>query len=112
MSKPCPICKKILLTTTAGGLNYFCQTRIFFPGKASIAHYRQDSNEGPVWYAPPYKIQITDNGSKISEFINEELPMGRFAQPEFKFIFEAKATFHPDDPDKIARRIKSLILFS
>lgn len=112
MNKFCPICKKVLLQTNVGGINYFCQTRIKFEGKASIPHYKQDCDSPVEWYAPPYKLSVNDTGTKIYEVIDEPSSVGRFTQPDFKFLFETKAIFKPDDQEKIIQRIKKLIIFS
>lgn len=119
MNKYCKICNKLLLSTDVDYIDYFCQTRIAFPNKASIPHYNCFANQEIVWYAPPYKIKVFENASSIFQFVDDNLiidnlpsPINKYLQPEFKFIFKVKYQLHPDDPGKVAERIKKLILFS
>lgn len=112
-TKFCPICKKVLLQSMAGGIiDYFCQTRIKFGNKANVPHYELRDGDGPIWYAPPYRIRVSKNVSFIYEFVNDDLPMERFSPPEFKLLFEMNSQLPPDEPDKTAKRIKQLIIFS
>ena len=106
----CPLCSKVLLEV--GSIEYFCQTRIKFEGKASLPHY-ENREEGIVWYAPPYKITFKEGTSLIYTLdTGNSYAAHRFAKPNFKHVFTVSSELHPDDPEKVASRIKTLILFS
>lgn len=110
----CPLCNKFLLDVgIPEEKSYICATRIKFEGKASLSHYENRHGEGIVWYAAPYQIKFKDGKSIISVLDTDKSMVGsRFMRPVFKHIFTAATELHPDDPEKIAKRIKNLIMFS
>lgn len=110
----CPICYKILLESGFGdSIDYFCRTRIKFTDKnckASVSHYA-NRDDGVTWYAPPYQITFKD-GKSVIYILDDLLYIDRFNKPYFEYVFTIPTELQPDDPDKVAKRIKNLILFS
>lgn len=103
----CPICNKILLNAQG---DWFCQTRISL-GKTNVPHYERRGNESPTWYVPPYKIMYGDGKSRIFT-VDDKNPGDKYHKPDFKFLMELNEEIHPDNADKVAKRIKNLIIFS
>lgn len=110
----CPLCQKMLLEIGSTNPDYICQTRIKFEGKSSLAHYEQREGEGIHWYLPPYQI-ISKENETIVNMVNEDnkgLSASFYGKPNFKHIFTIQEKIHPDEPEKIMKRIKLLTLFS
>lgn len=103
----CPICNKVLLRA---GDDVFCQTRVQFE-QTNIAHYECRDKENPIWYVPPYKIVYGDGKSAIYVIDGKDIG-GKYHKPGFEFLMEINEEIHPDDPVKVAKRIKNLIIFS
>lgn len=112
----CPLCQKHLLDISVinGPPEYICQTRIKFEGKASLPHYEQREGGNIYWYIPPYQI-ISKEKETIVNIVDEGNPgftHARFVKPDFKHVFTIQEKIHPDEPDKLMKRIKLLTLFS
>ena len=118
MNKFCPLCKKVLLETKVPldkgyELDYFCQTRVKFEGKASLPHYKEYDGQITWYLVPDYCIKTYDDKSSIY-IVNKRFKdsYSRFTQPDFTLVKHLDVIIHPDDPEKLFNRIKTLILFS
>lgn len=102
----------MLLSIGPAPADLICQTRVKF-GKSDLPHYSQrdrDKNDSIIWYLPPYKL-INSNDSSELWIVVEGTDTKTYWAPEFKFVAKVPI-IHPDKPELVIKRIKTLILFS
>lgn len=109
----CPLCKQDMLTAGSGEyMDYFCRVRIKFEGKTSLPHCEKRDNKDLVWYLPPYQIVTKEKQTIVNVVDEANSGAGRFTKPDFKHVFTVDEIIHPDNPEKLVKRIKLLTLFS
>lgn len=117
----CPLCNKYLLeienadvSGASDASDYICQTRIKFDGITTLPHYEcrvSNAKTEVCWYIPPYQIIAGENETVVN--IADKAFSGKFySKPTFKHVFTIPEKIHPDEPEKLLKRIKLLTLFS
>ena len=111
----CPVCKKHELVAQSledsNGFTpeVFCPEVVNVPGYRLMNHYREyPSQKKTRMIALPYRIITEDGKSKIG--LLSKRKSGE-KKPYFKTILTVPA-LHPDTPERLAERIKLLLLLS
>lgn len=102
----CPLCQEEIIEVMG---DYFCRNRVKFPVGRSLPHYEIREDGKSKWFIPPYYVINYNGKSNIHEFDNNTNDSLKY--PSFKFITQCNE-LPPDEPNKIIKRIKRLIIFS
>lgn len=94
-------------------IDYICRVRIKFEGKASLPHYEHRHNQDILWYIPPFQVISRTNQTIVNtETRDNEYNNTRFSKPSFKHFYTVDETIQPTEPEKLAKRLKMLGIFS